>query len=150
MTKPTFFVFDLSVTDGSAHASSFLRIKVLPLPTAGKGFTIRNAHPKAEKPNGPKTEKRKLPRPAEKLTNTTPKKDTAAPGTTSTTATPVATTTTSSSDLPAVFCQLVRDAINAGGSFSASIAGGVSFDFQGVSVSGTDCEPDTTISFSGG
>jgi hypothetical protein len=159
--KATFFVFDLAITDGSAHSSAFLRIKVLPLPTAGKGFAIRNAHPRAEKPNGPASEKRSLPRPAEKLTNTTPKpkKDTAAPGVTKTTATAAdtttaattttATTTTAGPSLPPVFCQLVRNALNAAGSFSASIAGGVEFELKGIHVTGTDCAPDTTISFSG-
>ncbi|HEX4677894.1 MAG TPA: hypothetical protein VH210_01640, partial [Gaiellaceae bacterium] len=157
--RPTFFVFDLTVTDGSATSNEFVRIKVLPLPTAGKGFTIRNAHPKAEKPNGPATEKRTLPRPAVKLKNTAPKKDTAAPGvtnttakaadTTTTTATTTTATTTAGPALPAVFCQLVNDAINSSGSFSATIAGGVSLELKGISVSGTDCSADTTVSFSG-
>ena len=92
LQKATFFVFDLTVTDGSAHANAFVRVKVLPLPRSGKGFTIRNAHPGKEKANGPKTEKRSLPRPAEKLTNSpAPKKDTAIPAAP---AAPVATTTT--------------------------------------------------------
>jgi hypothetical protein len=155
--KPTFFVFDLSVTDGSAHSTAFVRIKVLPLPTAGKGFTIRDAHPKPEKANGPATEKRSLPRPAEKLKNTAPpKKDTAIPAvtaaptdTTTTSTTTTATTTTTGPALPPVFCQLVRDAINSSGSFSASIAGGVSFDLNNVNVTGTACSADTTVSFSG-
>jgi hypothetical protein len=153
--RPTFFVFGLTVTDGSATSNAFLRIKVLPLPTSGKGFTIRNAHPKAEKPNGPATEKRTLPRPALELRPTAaPKKDTAVPGVTSTTATTADTTTTTATTTaapgpPAIFCQLVRDAINSAGSFSASVAGGVSIDLEGISVSGTDCSPDTTVSFSG-
>ncbi|HEX4681011.1 MAG TPA: hypothetical protein VH210_17545, partial [Gaiellaceae bacterium] len=151
--KPTFFVFDLTVTDGSATSSKSLRIKVLPLPTVGKGFTIRNAHPKAEKPNGPATEKRTLPRPAVKLKNTAPKKDTAVPSVTNTTAKAADTTTTATTtagpDLPAVFCQLVNDAINSSGSFSASIAGGVGLELKGISVSGCDCSADTTVSFSG-
>ncbi|MFL5928487.1 MAG: hypothetical protein ACJ77E_16270 [Gaiellaceae bacterium] len=145
--KATWLVFDLAVTDGSASSSDFVRLKVLPLAKPSAGFTIRHAHPKREKSAGPLRERRKLPKPAEPLKNT-PKKDTAPPPVPHPDSTPAATTTATSSQLPAIFCQIVRDAINSSGSFNATV-GGVSFGFENVSVSTADCSDDTVVTFSG-
>jgi hypothetical protein len=175
VTKPTMLVFNLVVSDGSARSSAFVRLKVLPLPSASKGFTIRNAHPKVEKPLGPATERRALPKPAEPLkspkkktkpkrlaagatptdtnpTTTTTATTTAATTTSATTTTSAATTTapttTTAPVLPPVFCQLVREALDSSGSFSGSIAGGVSIHLKGVRVTGTACDPGTVVHFS--
>ncbi len=144
--KPSTLVFALTVNDGSASDTSTVRIKVVPLPSAKQGFAIRDAHPRREKQPGPMVEHRKLPKPAEKLK--LPKKATARNDTPAPTTTTTPTTTSSSSGLPDVFCQLVRDALNSGGSFSGTV-GGVAFGFDSVTVSGTDCAAGTTVSFSG-
>ncbi|HVU78869.1 MAG TPA: hypothetical protein VHC67_14930 [Gaiellaceae bacterium] len=152
--KPTWLVFDLTITDGSATSTDWARLKVLPLPSAKSGFAIRNAHPAKEKALGPRVEHRALPKPAETLTagaatpTPKPKHDTAPPTTTTTGTATAATTTTSGPALPEIFCQLVRDAANSSGSFDASV-GGVSFGFANVHVSGSGCTTDTTVSFSG-
>ncbi len=67
VTKPSTLVFALTVTDGSASSTAHVRVKVDPLPKGSQGFAIRNAHPKKEKPNGPMVERRKLPKPAERV-----------------------------------------------------------------------------------
>ena len=150
VAKPAVLVFALTVGDGSARAVATARVNVLPLPSAKTGFAIRNAHPKAEKPNGPMREQRKLPKPAARVNapnRPNPKPDTAATAArTDTTTTP--TTTSSGPSPPAVFCQLVNDALRSGGAFTGSV-GGVSFDFSSVSVKGGDCSASTTVSFSG-
>jgi uncharacterized repeat protein (TIGR01451 family) len=156
--KATWLVFDLTIADGSATSTDWARLKVLPLPSARAGFAIRNAHPGKEKPLGPRVEHRALPKPAEKLRASSapkpkPKHDTAPPTTTTTETTTTgtttgSTTTTSGPAPPEIFCQLVRDAVNSSGSFSASV-GGVSFGFANVRVSGSGCTTATTVSFSG-
>jgi hypothetical protein len=165
VTKPSKLVFALTVTDGSATSTSTVRVKVLPLPKGNQGFSIRNAHPKKEKPNGPMSERRKLPKPAERVkgvnkpkTKTTrtaaaPTDTTTTPTTTGTTTTAPATTTgptttTTGAGLPPIFCQLVRDALSSGGSFHGTV-GGVSFGFDNVTVSGSECVAGTTVGFSG-
>jgi hypothetical protein len=160
VTKATKLVFKLTVDDGSASATDTVRLNVMPLPSASSGFAIRNAHPGKEKSAGPLREKRKLPTPAEKLKTTTKPKtnktteivaaptDTTTPTTTDTTPSTTTEPTTTESGLPAVFCQLVRDAISSSGGFSGSIAG-ASFGFEHLDVSGTGCSSSTTVSFSG-
>ncbi|HEX3806373.1 MAG TPA: hypothetical protein VHV52_06290 [Gaiellaceae bacterium] len=165
VTKSTPVEFALTVNDGSASSTDTVRIKIVPLPSGSSGFTIRDAHPKAEKPNGPLREKRRLPKPAEKLKKTTkkaprvPAASSTATDTTTTTATTTdetttgetttGETTTSGPSLPPIFCQLVRDAVNSSGSFNGTV-GGISFGFESIHVSGSDdCSADTKVSFSG-
>ena len=170
VTKPTMLVFDLTVTDGSATATGFVRVKVDPLASASSGFTIRNAHPKPERPAGPASVRRALPKPAEPLKRPAPTKKpaivaaptdtttaatttsaatttTSATTTTGTTTTTVATTTTAGPPLPKLFCTIVTDAL-ASRAFSVSLSG-VTIHLKNVAVDGTTCSADTKVTFSG-
>lgn len=171
VTKPTWLVFDLAVTDGSATSTTSARVRVLPLPSGSKGFNLDHAHPHAEKPIAPSAERRRLPKPAERLTPPKPapkpKRDQATPtdtnptptttsetttsstttSSTTTSETTTTTTTTAPPPLPALFCTLVDKALAAGGSFSASLPGGVDLHLSDVKVHGSACDPDTTVTF---
>ncbi len=168
VTKPTTLVFSLSVTDGSATASTKVRLKVYPLPSATKGFNFDKAHPHKEKQVAPGHERRRLPKPADPLkpskTPPPPKKDSATPTdtnptttsetttsatTTAETTTTTTTTTSPSASLPPIFCELVDKALAAGGSFSASLPGGVDLHLSDVKVHGSACDSGTTVTFEG-
>ncbi|HWB22493.1 MAG TPA: hypothetical protein VG652_06355 [Gaiellaceae bacterium] len=179
VSRQTLLVFQLTVTDGSATATSFVHVRELPETTASSpAFSFSHPHPGAV-PSGLTTEKVKLPAPAETLkgkgartpvprakkpakqhsfratsadpvtttTTTTAGTTTTSSTTTTGTTTTGSTTTTTASTLPAIFCNLVRDA--ASGSFSATLPGGIELNLGGVSVTGKGCAANTTVSFSG-
>ena len=158
VAKATTLVMELAVTDGSASASTKVRLKVYPLPSATRGFNFDKAHPGKERKVAPGHERRRLPKPADPLkpskTPPPPKKDSATPTdtnpTTTSSTTTAETTTTSSASLSPIFCELVDKALAAaGGSFSATLPGGVTLHLDNVSVSGSTCDSSTTVSFSG-
>jgi hypothetical protein len=153
----TVLVFRLTVTDGSATASSVVRIREIPPTPASKGFNLRNARPTRLPASGPASIRRRLPAAAQRLRgvkrprarahgrkrarsvrhaprDTTPHDQGGGSG-------------QSGGQLPEAFCDLVRDAANSQGSFSQSF-GDVSFRLNGVKLTGSGCSADTTISFS--
>jgi hypothetical protein len=149
VTRLTALVFELTVSDGSATASAFKRVRVVPDTPASAGFSFDHAHPVKLPAAGPVTEHRRLPLPAERL-RVKPKPRKAqtdirvvAADTFDTTTT---TTTTAAAPLAGAFCDLVRDAANGKSSFSQAF-GPVSLHFTGVKLSGTGCAADTTFSF---
>ncbi|MBV8598339.1 MAG: hypothetical protein JO017_05895 [Actinobacteria bacterium] len=166
ITQLTALVFQLTVTDGSATTSSYVRIRDIPELAPSAGFQFGKSKPPKTMPEGAMAARDKVPAPDEKLvtgigtlTKPAPKKHaarvvaaepattTTTTSTTSTTSTGTTTTTTATPQLPAFACDLVKDAAN--GSFSKTFPGGIELSAEHVSVSGTGCNADTSVSFSG-
>ncbi len=158
VTSPTLYVFELTVTDGSATASSYVKVHELPEMSSKAAPNLEKPNAKATPEDGPSTEHVHEPLPAEKLTGkgaTTPLPTTKTTKTVllthslrdNTPSTSTTTTTGVAATLAPLFCDLVTSAANSAGGFSKSFAG-VDVSFSGIHVTGSGCAADTSVSFS--
>lgn len=167
-------VFELFVSDGSATATAFTKIKIVPPTAASKGFALERPHPTKQPSMGPSSEKTQLPSAVKPVSvvsktptqsgakatsmaiapsrpivaNLTSMNRTAPTNSAreTTTTTLAGTTGTSNAGLPALFCTLVSDAAS-GQSLSTTISG-VELKLANISISGSGCSTDTKVSFS--
>lgn len=157
VSHPVALVFQLTVGDGSATSSAFVRVLDLPTMSARQGFAFNRPHPGRIPVSGPATALKSLPRPAQRLTGggarlrparRTRLRPPRGTGLRPTGRSPLpGRAGDATPPLAGAFCDLVRDAVNGSSSISATF-GPVSLALRGVKLSGTGCAQDTTLSFS--